>query len=448
MYERSAQRIGSAILYIDNIDDEKRLIVSGNSEISGMFTGNETETNGMPSKVCPLDHNNAQVIRELFPYTRPVSHAGRNITIGLGDRLGLASAGHIRVLRGTGIFPVLAQQSIRELNLTKRTYADVLDAATWAVFQENYTDGYGADGDHLKTPEEVRYALDSGFSMITLDCSEQMNPGHAITDDLRKKYAGKTFTADGIEISFSEDELKRIVGTYYGAVKFTIEIFNEYIRGRFVDFEVSIDETAFTTTPQAHFFVANELKQNGVSVSSLAPRFCGEFQKGIDYIGDLDEFRYEFDIHAKIARYFGYKLSVHSGSDKFSIFPIVGKLEAYHLKTAGTNWLEAVRVIAKKDPALFRKIFACALSSLADAKKYYHITENTANIPADISDNDLPSLLDQNDARQVLHITYGYILDKYREALFADLYMHENEYYAGLQKHIAKHLQALNVCGE
>ena len=445
MYKDSKHEIGTATLYLCNIDGKKSLVAHGKGAECEQLEGSEATVDGAAVKVCPLNHHNATIIRELFPYTRPVSHAGRDITIGLGDRLGLASAGHIRAARGTGIFPVLAQQSMRELNLTERTYYDVLDAATWAVFQEHYTDGYGADGDHLKTAEEVKYALDCGYTMITLDCSEHINGNAVLTDDLRHAYLGQRFNAGGVDISYTEDELERVVAVYYGAVRHTIDIYHNLIRGHDIDFEMSVDETTFTTTPSAHFFVANELNRSGVFVRSLAPRFCGEFQKGIDYIGDVNEFQREFGVHAKIAEHFGYKLSVHSGSDKFKIFPIVGKLSAYHLKTAGTSWLEAIRVLAEKDPVLFRKILSCALDSLPDAKRYYHTTENTANIPQNIPDDELPLLLDQSDARQVLHITYGNTLGRYKGEIYADLNTFEDTYYAGLQCHIGKHLRSLGI---
>ena len=445
MYEGSIHKHDKTTLCIDNVDGQKALIARGGGELYEKLEGREILADGTPTKVCTLCHHNAEIIRGAFPHTRPVPHTGHKITIGLGDRLGLASPGHIRAIKGTGVFPVLAQQSIRELHLTRRTYNDVLDATTWAVFQEGYTGGYGADGDHLKTAEEVKYALDSGFTMITLDCSEHINAGGTSTQEQKSVYAGKTFDAGGVSISFTPDELERVTAVYYGAVKHTIDIYREFIDGGNIDFEMSIDETTFTTTPQAHFFVANELKRSGVTVRSIAPRFCGEFQKGIDYIGDVSEFRREFAVHARIARYFGYKLSVHSGSDKFAVFPAVGELDTYHLKTAGTNWLEAVRVIAKKSPMLFREIFACAMASLAEAKKYYHTTENTANIPANLTDQEFPSLLEQSDARQVIHITYGQILDMYGDRIFAELHRYEADYCAGLQQHIGRHLRCLGI---
>jgi hypothetical protein len=397
-----------------------------------LFEGSETALWRKPHKLCPLTVENSRVIRNLFDYTNPVSHEGRNITIGLGDRLGLASPAHIQLLRDLDIFPVLAQQSIRELTLTARTFDDVLAAAAWAVFREGYTKGYGADGDHLKTHEEVKTALDCGYTMITLDCSAH------IGTDPDALLSGAAYT---------------------GAIEHTANIFNTVISKcpRYVDFELSIDETPCATSPTAHLFIAGELKKRGVRVTSVAPRFCGEFQKGIDYKGDLRQFEREFAEHTDIAGRFGYKISIHSGSDKFSVFPIISKLTGgkYHLKTAGTNWLEAVRTIAAHEPQLYREIHTFALKNLSEAKKYYHTTENIANI-ADISgvtDAELPLYLEQEDARQVLHITYGLILEAkapngsplFRDRIYQVLALHESEHFAMLKKHIGRHLTALGI---
>jgi hypothetical protein len=372
-------------------------------------------------KLCPLTSRNSKVIRSLFDFTNPMSSKEYDITIGLGDRLGPATAGHIRLLKNYNIFPIFAQQSIRELNLTGRTYEDVLSCAVWAVFREGYKAGYGADGDHLKTHEEVKYALDCGFTMITLDCSEHI--GH------------------GLE----------------AVVNFTTDIYNRFIRGKNIDFELSIDETQTVTTPEDHLFVAQALQKSGVEIMSLAPRFCGEFQKGIDYIGDIKQFEKEFKTHVEIAEKYGYKISIHSGSDKFSIFPIVGKLSGgkYHLKTAGTNWLEAVRVIAAVDPKLYRDLHNFALENLEEARKYYHITCDISKIRplTDTPDNMLPSYLDEDNARQVLHITYGLILQAKKEdgtpmfhdTIYRVLRTHEDGYIDALEKHIGRHLIELGV---
>ena len=155
-------------------------------------------------------------------------------------------------------------------------------------------------------------------------------------------------------------------------------IFRKYIAtlDRAVDFEISIDETATPTSPEAHYLVANELRDRGVTIFSMAPRFCGEFQKGIDYIGDIAQFERELASHAAIAVHFEYKLSIHSGSDKFSVFPLIGQYTngLFHIKTAGTNWLEAVRVVAKVNPSLYRRMHQYALDHFSEATAYYHVT--------------------------------------------------------------------------
>ncbi len=353
--------------------------------------------------------------------------------MGLGDRLGVASPGHIETTRNRKVKPILAQQSIRELTLLNRTMTDILDAASFAVFQEGYKDGYGADADHIKLEKDIEYALELGFSFITLDCSEQIRND---VEDAQKEYAGlpvdrkeyynhylnKTFEVQGLNITFDDESLAKNVLVYGEAIDFMEHVYNEYISKaeKAIDFEISIDETETVTAPEAHFFVAEELRRRGVTVQSLAPRFCGEFQKGIDYIGDLEQFEKELHEHAEIAKYFGYKLSIHSGSDKFSVFPIIGKYTEglLHIKTAGTNWLEAVRVIAVENPDLYRRMHVYAEDHFEETLKYYHVTPDLDSIAPlnETADADLPTYMDHDAARQLFHVTYGILLTAKNEA--------------------------------
>ena len=106
--------------------------------------------------LAPLTHANAEKMRALYPFTAPSRVLDRDKTMGVGDRLGIATDGHLRVFKQySEITPILSQQSIRELNLTNRTFADVIDSASFAVFRCGYTGGWGADGDHVKTASEV-----------------------------------------------------------------------------------------------------------------------------------------------------------------------------------------------------------------------------------------------------------------------------------------------------
>ncbi len=258
-------------------------------------------------------------------------------------------------------------------------------------------------------------------------------------------------------LPFYRLELAKNVLIYGKAIDHVKKIYQEAIIPckRAIDFELSIDETPTPTTPQAHYFVTNELKKQNVDLTSVAPRFCGEFQKGIDYIGDISQFEKEFILHAAIADHFGYRLSIHSGSDKFSVFPIIGKETngRVHVKTAGTNWLEALRLVAKKSPELLQEMYTYALENFDEARKLYHVTTDLSLLPTpgNLSPEELEKLLVENDTRQVLHITYGILLNAknpegsflFKDRFFDLLDREEDAYADILKSHFHNHLAPL-----
>jgi hypothetical protein len=222
---------------------------------------------------------------------------------------------------------------------------------------------------------------------------------------------------------------------------------------------MSVDETESPTTVAEHYFVANELKRRGVNVQSLAIRFIGEFQKGIDYIGDLGEFESELKKHVAIARAMGpYKISVHSGSDKYSAYPIIGKVcgDLVHVKTAGTWYLEAIRTAARVDVPLFREICEFSKSRFMTDRATYHVAENLDDLPEieNCADSDLENLFDNNTFRQMLHVTFGSVLtDKtengawhFRSRLYEMWQKHEDVHLEIIEEYSRKHLEALGWC--
>ena len=222
------------------------------------------------------------------------------------------------------------------------------------------------------------------------------------------------------------------------------------------EFELSVDETDQPTTPFEHFLIGGELNRLGVELVSLAPRFYGEFEKGIDFKGDLDQFKKEYEQHLAIAeRFGGYKLSIHSGSDKFSVYNVIGSLNsgAVHVKTAGTSYLEALRTIAQAKPKLFRDILEFSLKRFEEDKKTYHISADLKKIPvpARLKYEELVYLLDDNHTRQVLHVAYGSVLsgsephaENFKEELMYTLQKNEKLYENNLLEHFKKHLDPFN----
>ena len=456
-------------------DNQSRFLLLSSKDNAGAFAAFDGEVvsgNGIYAKKAMLTEKNAAALRKVFPWTAPVPVLHKKCSFGCGDRLGLATSAHAELFKKYNAFPVFAQQSIRELNLTKRTYRSVIDDASFQVFQAGYTGGFGADGDHLKSFEHIDMALDVGVTMLTLDLSDELHPAFADVSgaELEKAYAAcpadvravceKIYLAGPIQLktsvlNFTKEELMRCVLIYTDAMNFAAKVgerLRQHGAGK-VDLEISVDETSAPTLPEHHYFVANELKRRGVVFASLAPRFIGEFQKGIDYIGDLKEFRRQFGQHVEIADFFGsYKVSVHSGSDKFSAFPIIGELTGghFHLKTAGTSWLEAVEAISYADPKLFREIYTKAFAALPAALKLYHITADFSVLPKEetLTDAQLPDLLKCVPGRQLLHITYGAMLGEdpqMHDKIYRALFVHEEEYQKQLDEHFRKHIELLGI---
>ena len=451
--------------------DRYLLVAAKSGGIDPVFGKNGHTAAGLDLVLLSADWDTYQLLAPRFPYIVPVSLREKRTTIGTGDRLGLATPGHIRAVAPFNASPVLAQQSIRELTLTNRTYRGVVADAAFGVFQEGYTDGYGADGDHLKTLADIDVALEAGMPMITLDLTEVMDPSPAEWSDgeVQEKYArleesvrshvdstysDKRFDFAGTEVHISIPEARRCALMYWDALEFTAKV-DRHLRanrGDAYDLEVSIDETTAPTLPSHHYFIANELQRRDIAVNSLAPRFIGEFQKGIDYIGDLAEFETQFKVHSEIAKQCGgYKVSIHSGSDKFSVYPVIGKYTSHrvHVKTAGTSWLEAIRAMALTEPALYRDVHTAAFDAFEEATKLYHITADLSKIIdlKQTGDDALESYLKQNESRQLLHISYGGLLrdGAMRKRIYEFLGSHEEAHYSCVESHIGRHVSTLGV---
>ncbi len=462
VYRRSVVELGGNTYFLSRGPRGKVLGVLGCTEgfvgerLGGAFLG-------------PVSAANAAVLRERIPWMAPQT-LGLTGSVGCGDRLGLATPGHVRAVRRVAsLAPVFAQQSMRENARTRRTPQQVIDDAMWGAFQEGWRRPWGADADHLKTTEDVGRCVAAGYTFFTIDPGDHVdNSAHtAPTSELRRRveklpwsaladtpdaqrnrYLGREFAIEGSVLGFDESALLRAACKYGCAVAHTVRMYRHLaalMGARPFELEVSVDETETPTTPEEHLFIAHELRRLEVTWVSLAPRYIGRFEKGVDYIGDVDRFAREFSLHAAIARVLGpYKLSLHSGSDKFSIYPTVAKHARglVHLKTAGTSYLEALRSVAQEEPALFRCILRLARDRYAQDRATYHVSADVDLVPRPdgLSDNDLPGVLDAFDGRQVLHVTFGSVLDEFRAELLAALDASEMAHYTVLESHFARHV--------
>ncbi len=489
IYPKSVRELSEKTFFIGKINGDKFLFLGsqgGSALGQDGFQGEEVPfgQGKQAGKLlrCVLSPDNARVLQKHFPFTRPIVVGLKN-SFGFGDRLGLANPGHLRALGGSNVVPVLAQQSIRELTRTQRTPGEVMDAAIWAAFQEGYTSGFGADADHLKTPDDIDLMARAGFTMFTFDPSayvvneadslaeselgqraQQLN-WEGLRDSLEKlvrRYEGVTFTVSK-DLTLKPDRFQTLRALVkYGNALAHIGALNEYLVGAYPgharEVEVSVDETDAVTTPFEHFFIASELQRMGVEIVSLAPRFVGDFEKGIDYKGSVALFTEEYLRHVAIAEHFGsYKISFHSGSDKFRVYEAVGKTGRglIHIKTAGTSYLEALRVLAATEQGLFREILDFSRKEFEVEKKTYHVSADvSAVLPgAQYGDRDLPALFESNDARQVLHVTFGKVLTTkqpnsrylFRDRILRSLVDHEDVYYEYLESHFRRHLAPLTL---
>ncbi len=387
-----------------------------------------------------------------------LSPLGLAPSFGFGDRLGLATPGHIAALKQSAldIQPIFSQQSVRENARTGRTPQQVMDEAKRAVEAAGWDAPWGADADHLKTVDDLPAFVSAGYTFFTVDPGAHVDNA-ADTDSLsvlQEKAAGQNWDElSALYLSgngetgygkFESESLLRALVKYGRAISHTIAMYRRLseLKENF-DFEVSVDETDAPTTPLEHFFIANELTRVGVKFTSLAPRFIGRFEKGVDYIGDIAALDAELAKHAAVTAHFGtYKLSLHSGSDKFSVYPLMVKHwgRRLHVKTAGTSYLEALRTLAVTSPSLFERIWSLGLERYDTDRATYHVSADPALVPADLL---LPALLDDFHAREILHVTFGSALTAFGAEIKAELVKNAAAYNLNLQKHFGKHLDLL-----
>lgn len=310
-------------------------------------------------------------------------------TIGVGDRFAHQAAAQLQAClklaeQGIDVIPVW-NKSNREHNFIGSEPQSVYDAAEAAVTALGWDKGWHVDADHINMDTVDKYLVCSDFFTIDVaDFIGQTPEGDAVARFVEKhsELIGSV-TIEGIDAPFdiSREYVEEVAGKYLRAVAEAGTIYR-HIESNKDDFiaEVSMDETDAPQTPPELLIILAALSDEGVQLQTIAPKFTGRFNKGVDYVGDLPQFEKEFNddlavIAHAIAKYglpANLKLSVHSGSDKFSIYPIIGAAirrtgAGVHVKTAGTTWLEELIGLAEAGGdglELAKEIYAKALENV------------------------------------------------------------------------------------
>ncbi len=287
-------------------------------------------------------------------------------SMGIGDRFGMEGAAQLAALQkaredGIDIAPVW-NKSHREHTIVGSTPSAVREEADTAVRQGGWPGGYYVDADHISL-DNVDLFLDA-CDFFTLDVAEFAGQS-AVPEDIEafvNEYRGLSgnITVPSLEhpLRLTEAKVRQIAGQYLRAVQEAGRIYRRIEaakeRDTFVT-EVSMDETERAQTPEELLVILAMIAREGIPAQTIAPKFSGRFNKGVDYVGRVEDFTREFDEDLGIVDYAvsefclpdNLKLSVHSGSDKFSLYGPMGdclrKFDAgVHLKTAGTTWLEEI----------------------------------------------------------------------------------------------------------
>ena len=314
-------------------------------------------------------------------------------TFGTGDRFAHQGRAQLQAIlnarkAGIDVYPVW-NKSNREHSIIKSQPGDVRAEADAAVAALGFTGAYYVDADHigLKTVD----AFITGSDFFTLDVADftgKAAEADAVGVFLKavRRYTGSlSIPGIGRPFDLTEKTVREAADKFLLAVQEAGRIYRhiEERKGRdgFVT-EISVDETDAPQSPVELFLILAMIAEEHIPIQTIAPKFTGRFNKGVDYVGDLAQFEKEFDEDLSVIAFaiqeFGLadtlKLSVHSGSDKFSIYPIINRQikkhnAGLHVKTAGTNWLEEVIGLAESGDEglqLVKEIYAKAREHYAE----------------------------------------------------------------------------------
>lgn len=319
-------------------------------------------------------------------------------SIGMGDRFGHEAQAQLLAITkarelGINVTPVW-NKSNREHTLIGTEPSDVLAAALSAIQTMGWNNDFHIDADHINLTTVDRFIPASDF--FTIDVADYTGKPAKAEDiqafiDAHQSYLhGISIPGIAHPLAFTESLIQSTAEKFLWSMQEAGRIYRHIAEQKgsqnFVT-EVSVDETDLPQTPAELLLILSMIAREQIPVQTIAPKFTGRFNKGVDYVGDIAQFEREFEEDLCVVSYAirefhlpkSLKLSVHSGSDKFSIYPIIRRLihqhrVGLHVKTAGTNWLEEVIGLAEAGGealALAKQIYALALPRFEELIKPY-----------------------------------------------------------------------------
>lgn len=392
------------------------------------------DVNGVHVDVMKLNANNAAALRRYVKWTAPSACGSKGASVGFSDWLGEADAAVTDLFVKRQLKPVLVDFTSEDSATLERTFIAAVDTATWGVLEKGYKDGYGANAAGLKTEEDIVKALLYGYSMIGFDCSDKIDLGiEKLSDEAVDKrfeqfndafraavhasYLNAEFKVGDSKVTFTENQLHRIILEYGEAIMHIQFIYNSYLKNTpwDIDFELSLSKPGKVLTPQEHYLIANELQRNGVKLSAIC----------LDPLKDAEALVQNLQIHCEIADTFGYRLSFENAdiampNTAAAMKYLKGKV---HFKMNNILWMSAVKLVKAVDADLFSKLCAaCGCENVEGA------------------------VCGRMESGRALALGYKKALNPKEEGnvaadMKAFLEAHHDEYIAEVQKNVGTHLK-------
>ena len=471
VYRFSCRWNGNILYLVGRDSDRRTLLACSSTDFRSPFGGKPSRVEGFYAAEVAMTPNNAAKLQELFPFLVPqVPNDLVTTSVGFGDRLGMTTPAHVRLAKRYNVFPVIAQQSFRELEAAGRGLDEVFADAVFAAFQEGLTDGFGADADEMPSEVRLRDALQAKPSIYTIDAREYGRDDVDGLDNrglqevfrslskkeqrrIRRAYSGRSVNLGAISVRFRPGDAERAAVKFNQMLSFAETVVRK-ARKKQADcaIELSLVGMSAPTTVQEHYFLANECRERELPLRTVAIRFPGEMPDGADFSGDVRAFDSQLTDHSALAEGMGtHRLTIRPGDDKATVYSAIARRTGgrFHLKTSASSWLAAMYTVADEAPDFYREIHERALEAYPAANNGDDITANPDEVPnlESVRDRQLTDLVRNPNWRQLLSLAYGGVMRDADLSARIRSFLHANEeaFFRNVERELEDDLKALRV---